>query len=257
MNKRQKIYEGKAKILYRGTKPFTYIQHFKDEVTAFNNKKRDSFEGKGVLNNILSEFFMSGLNKVGIDNHFIHRINMKEQLIKACEIIPLEVVIRNVAAGSLSRRLGVKEGELFSKPILEFYLKDDNLDDPIVNEEHILEFGWASIQELEEISNLALRTNDFLIGLFFGVGITLVDFKLEFGRPLEKSNCNILLADEITPDSCRLWDIGNSMRLDKDVFRLNLGNLAEVYSEVAHRFNLLPKKMSKKGKVNKNILSLK
>ena len=150
---------------------------------------------------------MSGLNKVGIHNHFIHRINMKEQLIKACEIIPLEVVIRNLAAGSYQKGLKIKEGETFSKPILEFYLKDDDLDDPIVNEEHISRVWMGSLQELEEISNLALRTNDFLIGLFFGVGITLVDFKLEFGRPLEKSNSNILLADEITPDTCRLWDI--------------------------------------------------
>ena len=256
MNKRQKIHEGKGKVLYRGTKPFTYIQHFKDEATAFNNKKTDTFEGKGVLNNILSEFFMKGLNKAGIDNHFINRINMKEQLIIACEIIPLEVVVRNVAAGSLSKRLGLKDGEIFSKPILEFYFKDDDLNDPLVNEEHILEFGWATVQELEDISNLALRTNDFLTGLFFGVGITLVDFKLEFGRPLEKYDGNILLADEITPDSCRLWDINNGMRLDKDVFRLNLGNLAEIYSEVAQRFNLLPKK-SKDDKTNKNIFSLK
>ena len=256
MNRRQKIYEGKAKVLYRGTKPFTYIQHFKDEVTAFNNKKRDTIEGKGVLNNILSEFFMSGLSKVGIDNHFIHRINMREQLIKACEIIPVEVVIRNLAAGSLSKRLKVKEGQIFSKPIMEFYLKDDELNDPLVNEEHILEFGWATLHELEEISNLALRTNDFLIGLFFGVGITLVDFKLEFGRPLDKSGSNVLLADEITPDTCRLWDINNSMRLDKDVFRLNLGNLSEVYSEVARRFKLLPKKL-KDETANKNIFTLK
>lgn len=242
MVRRQKVYEGKAKVLYKGTEAFTYIQHFKDEITAFNAKKQSLFEGKGVLNNFFSEFFMTGLDKVGIPNHFIKRLNMKEQLIKACEIIPLEVVVRNIATGSLSNRLGIEEGRVFSRPLLEFYYKNDDLNDPIVNEDHILEFDWANVGELEEISSLAFRINDYLSGVFFGVDITLVDFKLEFGRPLDKSDNRLVLADEISPDSCRLWDMGTNKKLDKDVFRLDLGNVSEVYSEVAQRLNLMPKR---------------
>ena len=257
MVKRQKIYEGKAKILYKGTEPFTLIQHFKDDVTAFNAQKKEIYEGKGVLNNIFSEFFMKGLSEIGIKNHLISRLNMREQLITACEIIPLEVVVRNISAGSILKRLGIKEGHVFSRPILEFYYKDDKLNDPLVNEEHILELDWATEQELEEISSMAFRTNDFLRGLFFGAGIILVDFKLEFGRPLDKSNSKVVLADEISPDSCRLWDKKNNKRLDKDVFRLDIGNISEAYEEVAKRFNLMPRRASvQSNKMKNNIFSL-
>jgi len=257
MVKRQKIYEGKAKVLYKGTEPFTFIQHFKDDVTAFNAEKKDIYEGKGVLNNIFSEFFMKGLSEIGINNHLIRRVNMREQLIMACEIIPLEVVVRNISTGSISKRLGIKEGHFFSRPILEFYYKDDKLNDPLVNEDHILEFEWATVQELEEISSMAFRANDFLSGLFFGAEIVLVDFKLEFGRPLDKSNSKVILADEISPDSCRLWDKKNNKRLDKDVFRLDIGNISEAYEEVAQRLDLLPKRASaQNNKMKNNIFNL-
>ncbi len=256
MARRQKIYEGKAKVLYKGTEPYTYIQHFKDDVTAFNAKKKEVFEGKGIVNNLFSEFFMKGLSGIGISNHFIKRINMKEQLIMACEIIPLEVVVRNIATGSISKRLGIEKGKIFSRPILEFYYKDDRLNDPLVNEDHILEFEWATIQEIEEISNMAFRINDYLSGLFFGAEIILIDFKLEFGKPLDKSFSKPILVDEISPDSCRLWDKKTNDSLDKDVFRLGIGNIYEVYTEVAQRFNLLPKRSDSRGrKVENNIVS--
>ena len=183
-------------------------------------------------------------------------INMKEQLIMACEIIPLEVVVRNIATGSISKRLGIEKGKIFSKPILEFYYKDDHLNDPLVNEDHILEFEWATIQEIEEISNMAFRINDYLSGLFFGVEIILIDFKLEFGKPLDKSFPKPILVDEISPDSCRLWDKRTNDSLDKDVFRLGTGDISEVYTEVAQRFNLLPKRSDSRGrKVENNIVS--
>ena len=168
MKRRQKIYEGKAKILYKGNKPYTLIQYFKDDATAYNAMKKDKFEGKGVLNNIFNEFFMKGLKKIGINNHFLRRLNMREQLIVACDIIPLEVVVRNIATGSLSKRLGIEDGTVFNRPILEFYFKDDDLSDPIVTEDHILEFNWASPYELDEISGMAFKINDFLTGLFYG-----------------------------------------------------------------------------------------
>ena len=257
MKRRQKIYEGKAKILYKGNKPYTLIQYFKDDATAYNAMKKDKFEGKGVLNNIFNEFFMKGLKKIGINNHFLRRLNMREQLIVACDIIPLEVVVRNIATGSLSKRLGIEDGTVFKRPILEFYFKDDDLSDPIVTEDHILEFNWASPYELDEISGMAFKINDFLTGLFYGVGITLVDFKLEFGRPLDKGDIKILLADEISPDSCRLWDNLDNRKLDKDVFRLDLGNISETYLEVAQRFNLNPKRTSSNAKVLKdNVFSM-
>ena len=257
MVKRQKIYEGKAKVLYKGTEPFTYIQHFKDDVTAFNAQKKDIYEGKGVLNNIFSEFFMKGLSEIGINTHLIKRVNMREQLIMACEIIPLEVVVRNISTGSISKRLGIKEGHVFPRPILEYYYKDDKLNDPLVNEDHISVFEWATDEELEEISNIAFRVNDFLSGLFFGVKIVLVDFKLEFGRPLDKSNSKVVLADEISPDSCRLWDKKNNKKLDKDVFRLDIGNISEAYEEVAQRFNLMPRRASvQSSRMKNNIFSL-
>ena len=182
MNRRRRIYEGKAKILYEGPEPGTLIQHFKDDATAFNNKKHDKIEGKGVLNNRISEYLFVKLSEIGVPTHFIKRLNMREQLIREVEIIPLEVVVRNVAAGSLATRIGVDEGTALPRSIVEFYYKSDKLGDPMVTEEHITAFGWANPQELDDIMSLALRINDFLSGLFLGVGIRLVDFKCEFGR---------------------------------------------------------------------------
>ena len=242
MARRKKVYEGKAKILYEGPEPGTLVQYFKDDATAFNAEKRATIEGKGVLNNRLSEFFMSGLNAIGVPTHFIRRINMREQLIRAVEIIPLEVVVRNVAAGSISKRLGIEEGTPMPRPIVEFYFKNDELGDPLVSEEHIIAFGWASQQDLDDMVSLALRVNDFLSGLMLGVGIKLVDFKIEIGRVWDGDYMRLIVADEISPDSCRLWDMETGQKLDKDVFRRDLGNLADAYTEVARRLGVMPQR---------------
>lgn len=248
MARRKKIYEGKAKILYEGPEPGTLVQYFKDDATAFNAEKREVIEGKGVLNNRLSEFFMDGLNAIGVPTHFIRRLNMREQLIRSVEMIPLEVVVRNVAAGSLSKRLGIEEGTALPRPIVEFYYKDDALGDPMVSEEHIIAFGWAGQQDLDDIVALGLRVNDFLSGVMMGVGIKLVDFKIEIGRIWEGDFMRLVVADEISPDSCRLWDVKTGQKLDKDVFRRDLGNLADAYTEVARRLGVLPVNTGKLGK---------
>ncbi len=241
MARRKKIYEGKAKILYEGPEPGTLVQYFKDDATAFNAEKHAVIEGKGVLNNRLSEFFMQGLNAIGVPNHFIRRLNMREQLVRAVEIIPLEVVVRNIAAGSISKRLGIEEGTQLPRPIVEFYYKDDALGDPLVSEEHIIAFNWATHQDMDDMVALALRVNDFLSGVMLGAGIRLVDFKIEIGRVYEGDFQRLIVADEISPDSCRLWDIKTGAHLDKDVFRRDLGDLADAYTEVARRLGLMPR----------------
>ncbi|MBX9618444.1 phosphoribosylaminoimidazolesuccinocarboxamide synthase [Candidatus Raskinella chloraquaticus] len=239
MNRRRRIYEGKAKILYEGTEPGTLIQHFKDDATAFNAKKREVIDGKGVLNNRISEYIFNQLNGIGVPTHFLRRINMREQLIREVEIIPLEVVVRNVAAGSLVTRLGLEEGKQLPRSIIEFYHKSDALGDPLVTEEHITAFGWANPQEIDDIMALAIRINDFLTGLFLGAGIRLIDFKLEFGRLWEGDMMRIVLADEVSPDTCRLWDTRTGDKMDKDRFRKDLGGLVEAYTEVARRLGVL------------------
>ena len=239
---RQRLYEGKAKVLYRGPKPGTLIQHFKDDATAFNNKKHKVIEGKGALNNRICEHIFTHLNRVGVPTHFIRSLNMREQLVQEVEIIPVEVVVRNVAAGSLCQRLGIKEGTPLPRPLVEFYYKSDALGDPMISEEHVNVFGWASAQEMEEIISLSFRINDFLSGLFLAAGIRLVDFKSEFGR-LASDNSVLVLADEISPDTCRLWDVDSDKKLDKDRFRRDLGQLAEAYQEVAQRLGIQNKPM--------------
>ena len=239
MNRRRKVYEGKAKILYEGPEPGTLVQHFKDDATAFNAKKKGTITGKGVINNRISEYLMNRIAEIGVPTHFIRRLNMREQLVHEVEIIPIEVVIRNVAAGSLSTRLGLDEGTTLPRSIVEFYYKSDELNDPMVTEEHITAFGWATPQELDDIMSLALRINDFLSGLFLGVGIRLVDFKIEFGRLWEGEQMRVVLADEISPDCCRLWDIETHDKLDKDRFRRDMGGLVEAYSEVARRLGIM------------------
>jgi phosphoribosylaminoimidazole-succinocarboxamide synthase len=239
MNRRRRIYEGKAKVLYEGPEPGTLIQHFKDDATAFNAKKHEVIDGKGVLNNRISEFIFQHLNGIGVPTHFIRRLNMREQLIREVEIIPLEVVVRNVAAGSLATRLGIEEGTQLPRSIIEFYYKNDALNDPMVSEEHITAFGWATPQEMDDIMALAIRVNDFLTGLFLGVGIRLVDFKVETGRLWEGDMMRIVVADEISPDSCRLWDTKSNDKLDKDRFRRDMGGLVEAYTEVARRLGIL------------------
>ncbi|KAI1690976.1 SAICAR synthetase domain-containing protein [Ditylenchus destructor] len=238
-DRRRRIYEGKAKILYEGPEPGTLIQFFKDDATAFNKKKHEVIDGKGVLNNRICEYIFSHLNKIGIPTHFIRRLNMREQLIKEVEMIPLEIVVRNVAAGSLSKRLGIEEGVVLPRSIIEFYYKSDALEDPMVSEEHITAFGWANPAELDDIMALAIRVNDFMTGLFLGVGIQLVDFKIECGRLFEGDMMRIILADEISPDSCRLWDVETREKMDKDRFRRDMGGLLEAYSEVARRLGII------------------
>ena len=238
--RRKKIYEGKEKILYEGPEPGTLVQYFKDDATAFNAQKKATIEGKGVLNNRLSEFFMQGLTNVGIPNHFIRRLNMREQLIRQVEIVPLEVIVRNFAAGSISKRLGLEEGTALPRPIVEYSYKNDALGDPLVPEEYIIAFGWANQQDLDDIVSLALRVNDFLSGIFYGVGIKLVDFKIEIGRVWDGDYMRLIVADEISPDSCRLWDVKTGAHLDKDVFRRDLGSLTDAYTEVAKRLGVMP-----------------
>ena len=236
---RKKIYEGKAKILYKGPKQNTIIQYYKDDATAFNNKKRSTINGKGALNNRISSFLMEKINNLGITTHFIKRLNMREQLVHSVDIIPVEIVVRNIAAGSICKRLNIEEGKDLPKSIVEYYYKSDELGDPLVLEDHIIAFEWATNQELEEIYNLSLRINDFLLGIFSSIGIKLVDFKLEFGRLYSGEDNVIVLADELSPDNFRLWDNVTGRKLDKDRFRLNLGNTIDAYREVAERLGVL------------------
>lgn len=238
MSRRKKLYEGKAKILYEGPEPGTLIQYFKDDATAYNAQKKATLEGKGVLNNRISEFIMERLGEIGIPTHFIKRINMREQLIKKVDIIPLEVICRNVAAGTMATRLGLEEGQPLPRSIIEFCLKRDDLGDPLVAEEHIQAFGWATQPEVDEIIGLTLRINDYLQGMFSGINIRLIDFKIEFGRYHVENGHQILLADEISPDSCRLWDRETNKKLDKDRFRRDLGGVTEAYQEVATRLGI-------------------
>ena len=239
MNRGKKLYEGKAKILYEGPEKGTAIQHFKDDATAFNNQKKSTVEGKGVLNNRISEHILNNLNQIGIKTHLIKRLNMREQLVRLVEIIPLEFIVRNIATGSLTKRLGIADGTILSKPLIEYSYKNDELGDPLIAKEHILEFKWATEKELEIINNYCLRINDFMQGMFRGVGIKLVDFKLEFGRVNINNKIEILLADEISPDTCRLWDVISEKKLDKDRFRKDLGNIIQAYQEVARRLGII------------------
>lgn len=240
MARRRKIYEGKAKVLYEGPEPGTLIQYFKDDATAFNAEKQGTITGKGVLNNRISEYLMTRLTEIGIPTHFMRRLNMREQLVREVEIIPVEVVIRNVAAGSIAKRFGLEEGTPLPRSIIEYFYKSDELGDPIVSEEHITAFGWATTQDIDDIVALSLRVNDFLTGLFIGVGLRLVDCKLEFGRLYTEDTLQIVLADEISPDNCRLWDSKTNEKLDKDRFRQDLGGVREAYQEVARRLGVLP-----------------
>ena len=239
MNKGKKLYEGKAKILYEGPEKGTAIQHFKDDATAYNNQKKTTIEGKGVLNNRISEHILNNLNQIGIKTHLMKRLNMREQLVRLVEIIPVEFIIRNIATGSLTKKLGIADGTILSKPLIEYSYKNDELGDPLIAREHILEFKWASQKELDMINDYCLRINDFMQGMFRGVGIKLVDFKLEFGRANIDGKKDILLADEISPDTCRLWDVISEKKLDKDRFRKDLGNIIQAYQEVARRLGII------------------
>ncbi len=239
MKKGKKIYEGKAKIIYATTDKNLAIQYFKDDATAFNNQKKTTIEGKGVLNNRISEYILSNLSQIGIKNHLVKRLNMREQVIKLVEIIPIEFIIRNVATGSITKRLGIEDGTVLKEPLIEYCLKDDALGDPLISEEHINAFEWANKKEIEKIKKIILRINDFMIGMFRGINIKLIDFKLEFGRLKVNGKNEIILADEISPDTCRLWDSMTDKKLDKDRFRKDLGDLIPAYTEVAKRLGIL------------------
>ena len=240
MNKGKKLYEGKAKIIYEGPEKGTAIQHFKDDATAFNNQKKSTVEGKGVLNNRISEHIFNNLNQVGIKTHLIKRLNMREQLVYLVQIMPVEFIVRNIATGSLTKKLGIPDGTVLSKPLIEYSYKNDELGDPLVAREHLIEFKWIKNEfELDFINDLCLRINDFMQGMFRGVGIKLVDFKLEFGKANIDGKDKILLADEISPDTCRLWDVSSEKKLDKDRFRKDLGNIIQAYQEVARRLGII------------------
>ena len=241
MTRRRKIYEGKAKILFEGPEPGTLVQYFKDDATAFNNEKKGVITGKGVLNNRISEYLMLRLAEVGIPTHFVRRLNMREQLVREVEIVPVEVVVRNIAAGSICKRFNIEEGTALPRSIVEYYYKNDELGDPLISEEHIPAFGWAAPPEIDDMLSLSLRINDFLTGLFLGVGLRLIDFKLEYGRLYDENDqMRIVLADEITPDGCRLWDVETNEKMDKDRFRRDMGGVAEAYQEVARRLGITP-----------------
>jgi len=240
MNKKKKLYEGKAKIIYEGPEKGTGVQHFKDDATAFNNQKKTIVEGKGVLNNRISEHLLSNLSQIGIKTHLIKRLNMREQLIKLVDIIPIEFIVRNIATGSLTKRLGIPDGTILKAPLIEYCYKSDELGDPLISREHIVVFGWLNLKELEFINLQCLRINDFMSGMFRSIGIKLIDFKLEFGHLWNKERKEIILADEISPDTCRLWDVSSEKKLDKDRFRKNLGNIIQGYQEVARRLGIMP-----------------
>ena len=238
MSKSKILYEGKAKQLFTTKNENELIQFFKDDATAFNKKKHEIIDSKGVLNNLISENIFKYLGENGIPNHFIERLNEREQLIKKVEIIPIEVVVRNKAAGTFTKRFGIEEGEDLPETLIEFNLKDDEHDDPLLSEEHIKVFKWASHSEIEEIKQKALTINTLLMKMFYKIDILLVDFKIEFGRYQSDEKIKVILADEISPDSCRLWDMKSNEKLDKDRFRRNLGGLIEAYKEVATRLGI-------------------
>jgi phosphoribosylaminoimidazole-succinocarboxamide synthase len=228
------LYEGKAKKIFSTDKPDQVRVYFKDDATAFNGEKKGTIQSKGVLNNAISSFFFELLRSEGIPSHFIEKVDERNMLVKKLSIIPIEVVVRNIITGSILKRLGIAEGMKLPRPLLEFYYKDDALGDPIVTEDHALMFGWATEADLKTIKEITLRVNDLLKNLLESIGIVLVDFKLEFGRDSEGK---LLLADEISPDTCRFWDALTGDRLDKDRFRKNLGNVLDGYEEIWRRLS--------------------
>lgn len=240
MARRKKVYEGATKILYEGPEPGTLIQYFKDEGSqAPTEDVPPPTDGRGVLNNRLSEFFMAGLNAIGVPTHFIRRLNMREQLVRMAEILPIEIMVRNFAAGELSAKLGIPEGTPLPRPIVEYYFKDERLGNPMVAEEHIVAFGWANQQDLDDVVALALRVNDFLSGVMMGVGIRLADFRIEIGRVWEGEFMRLIVADEISPANCRLWNLRGL--IDREGMPLpEPGPIPDVYNELARRLGVLP-----------------
>ncbi len=232
MQKGELLYEGKAKKVYLTDREDAYLVEFKDDATAFNGKKHAQIAGKGVLNNRISTYIFKYLEESGIHTHFLENISEREMLVQRVKILPLEVVTRNVVAGSLSKRLGLEEGMVMSEPLVEFYLKNDELGDPLINKGHARLMGLATREQLEKLEVTALRINDLMQQMLRAKNILLVDFKIEFGT---LPSGEVILADEISPDTSRLWDIDSKEKLDKDRFRRNLGGLTEAYEEILHR----------------------
>ncbi|MGN0819110.1 MAG: phosphoribosylaminoimidazolesuccinocarboxamide synthase [Christensenellaceae bacterium] len=235
MEKKKLLYEGKAKKVYETADSDKLIVSYKDDATAFNGLKKGSISGKGVINNVMSNYLMAKLEKAGVPTHFIQELNDRETLVHKVSIVPLEVIVRNISAGSFSKRYGVEEGIVFEKPTIEFSYKNDELNDPLLNDYHAIALKLATESEIETIKKYAFAVNDFLKAFFVECGITLVDFKLEFGK---KTDGSIVLADEISPDTCRLWDINTKEKLDKDRFRRDMGGVEEAYQEVMRRLGL-------------------
>lgn len=232
MEKTKKLYEGKAKIVYETEDKNCLIVEYKDDATAFNGEKKGKISEKGVVNNKITNYLMQILEKKNIHTHFVKEISQRETVVKNVKIIPLEVIIRNISAGSFSKRYGVKEGIIFDNPTIEFSYKDDSLGDPLINEYHVLALNIASKSDMDKIKNMAFKVNDILKSYFKRLDVDLVDFKLEFGKTLEGE---IILADEISPDTCRFWDSKTQKKLDKDRFRQDLGNVEEAYFEMMNR----------------------
>jgi phosphoribosylaminoimidazole-succinocarboxamide synthase len=232
MEKLEQLYEGKAKKVFKTSEPEKYWIEYKDDATAFNGEKKGQIAGKGTLNNEISAIFLSLLKEKGVENHFIKRISSTEQIVQQVEIIPIEIVVRNIAAGSLAKRLGWEEGKELPEPIVEFYYKNDELGDPLINNDHIAILGLASEPELVELRKQALKVNEILKEYLLYKEIILVDYKLEFGKTPAGT---IILADEISPDTCRFWDADTKEKLDKDRFRRDLGNVEGAYQEILRR----------------------
>ncbi len=234
VEQKEQLYEGKAKKVFATSDPDLVVVSYKDDATAFNGLKKGTIVGKGVINNRMSNYLMGLLAKEGIETHYVEELSDSDTLVKHVQIVPLEVIMRNVVAGSLSKRTGLPEGEIPSMPILELYYKSDELGDPMINSDHALAFGWATKAELEQIESMARKINEILKKFFAGVGVDLVDFKIEFGRYKGK----IILADEISPDTCRFWDSKTKEKLDKDRFRRDMGGVEGAYHEMMRRIGL-------------------
>lgn len=240
MARRKCVYEGRAKDLYEGPKPGLLVQHFKDSTHARRPSKSGVIDGKGVLNNRISEYLMTRLTEISVPTHFVRRLNMREQLVHEVDVLPVEVVVRNTASGEFAERFSLKEGTALPRSIIEFYLRSEELGDPMVCEEHMTVFGWATTHDIDDMIHLSMRINDFLVGLFMGIGIRLVDFSLTYGHLHHEDEVRLVVADEISPDNCRLWDMSSNEPMDKDRFVKDLDNVADGYREVARRLGILP-----------------
>ena len=240
MARRKIVFRGKTKSLYEGDTLGTYVLHFRDDTVPAHSQGPSVIEGKGVLNNRFSEFVMSGLKRVGIPTHFVRRLNMREQSVRAAEILPVTVMVRNHAAGTLAKRFNLKEGDPLPRPLVEFYLKHQDLNHPLVTEEHLNAFGWVSPMEIDEILPIALRTNDYVSGMMAGAGIKLVDFVLEIGRVWEEDTCRLVIVDEISPDVCRLWDMQTGRVLSSYDTIPDSAGIPDGFQEIASRLGILP-----------------